>query len=332
MLQRFLWACVLGFILTVSSEGAAMAQNYKKEATDISSAKARLSEWIAEHDTRSRENLYGIPIAAAESPILEAIKRTTLESESLPRLADAATVFRARNAAPWFLELAQQRHRHGLEYLGRVHALRASAVSHESKQEARLLLHELTLAKEAADALPDLLRTYVALAPEADMSQLSERAEALVSEFDRLGKDDDTFRLRARRIEEFILNDLERANRALKLLDEIGGMPTEARFRNLVSIAIGEDLRFREHLHLLAVARLQDAQSDGLGAEVAEAFRQVADRLSLEKAEEKKVLAAIAAQAAAWFGATIGSELWKTAREISPQEAGFFGTSLMEAD
>lgn len=294
-------------------------------------AAARINDFITTYDTRSRKPLWGIPPEAANAPVLEALADESPDAEKMLLLAPVADTFRVHSASPLLLRFANKPHNSFQEYLARLAALQGSADTSPgpAPAEGYRLLVSLTAAEEASRALSQLLHAFVAYAPQHDMSPLAQRVPAIVVTLDEQGRVDDSARLEARNVEDFGLNDLPRAQAAVRIMDTIGATDPQSRLDALAAIHIGADLRFREFLLPFAVRNLQEEAIAGRAGGVAQAFLRAYSLAAAESDENtRRVRQAIAAQAAAWFGAELNEDIAQAAGAMTPEEAGIFGTLL----
>lgn len=333
-------ATALGLALlagTALVREAAMAEDFVRAPLEPPAVTAgRVTAWLDDHDTRTRKPLWGVPPRVAAEPILDALDAPRVAGDRMALIATAADAFRVREASEPLLRHAQAPHE-GLDgYLARVHALRgvgAVAVSPAAAPAAaRRLLLALVEEPAAADALPELLAALVVFAPDLDLAALDARAPRAMAALDAQGRADDGARLRARGVEDFALNDIPRARLAIGLMEEIRAMPPgPVPLGRLAAIHVGEDMRFRDHLAPFAVRMLQEAALAGRAAEVSDAFMGAFARAEGAGEAERGVRRAIAAQAAAWFGARLDGAAAEAAAALAPPDAGLFGSRLAPA-
>ncbi len=317
------------FASVAAAEDTEMAETYARvPAPTAAEAATRIDAYLSEPDTRSRKPLTGIQPETATAPVLAALAQPVVDGDRMMLLAAVADAYRVRDAGPLFLRHAAPPHADFDGYLARIAATRGAATTASSPsqapEEGYRILVTLASAEEASRALPELLLSFVAYAPARDLAALVQRTSALVAKLDVAGQTDDGVRLEARGVEDFGLNDIPRAHMAVEIMEAIRGTtPAEARLDALAAIHVGEDLRFREHLAPFAIRLLQDEALAGRADAVAAAFLRAHTRADGQADEDiRRVRRAIAAQAAAWFGAELDASLADAAAAMPPPDAG----------
>lgn len=304
-------------------------------ALKANEAADRIDAYLSETDPRTRQSLAGIRSENSAAPVLDALGATGIGGNRMSLIATLADTFRVHEAGPIFLRHAAVPHENFDGYLARIAAVRGAATTAASPakvpEAGHRILVSLTDASEAAGALPELLSVYVACAPAMDLTTLEHRLPGIVATLDAAGRTDDSARLTARGVEDFSLNDVPRARMAVDIMEAIRKtIPVETRLDALTAIHVGEDLRFREHLAPFSIRLLQDAALAGGAEPVAAAFFRAHARAEGEADKEvRRSRQAIAAQAAAYFGAELDERLADSAKAMPTLDAGLFGTDLI---
>jgi len=336
---KALTAAVMALALlasAVTEEDSEMAQTYvRAPALNANEAAERIDAYLSETDPRTRQSLAGIRPENAAAPVLAALDTPGIGGNRMSLIATLADAFRVHEAGPLFLRHAAVSHESFDGYLARIAAVRGAATTAASPAQVpeagHRILVSLTADREAARALPELLLAFVACAPSMDLTTLEHRLPEIISTLDAAGRTDDGARLAARGVEDFGLNDIPRARMALNIMEALlKATPIEIRLDALTAIHVGEDLRFREYLAPFAIRLLQDAALAGGAESVAAAFLRAHARADGEADKDvRRSRQAIAAQAAAYFGAELDERLADSAAAMPPLDAGFFGTDLV---
>lgn len=296
----------------------------------------RIEAYLAERNPRSRADKRptGILPQTAVEPVLAALRAQQIDGGLMALIVALADAYRVREAGPLLMHHATRAHRDLDGYQARIVAAGGAALvapaPAQAPEQGYRILEALAGEEQADQALREFLLAFVAYAPVRGLTPLEHRLPVLIKTLDARSSHDDRARFAARNAEDFALNDIPRAQRAIAVMESIRRQrPGAARLDALVAIHLGEDLRFRELLAPFAVRELQDLASTGAAAEIAAAFLRAYYAATGEPEEVRRAHQAIAAQGAAWFGAEIDQAQADAARQLTSRDAGIFGTAVV---